>query len=176
MPFSSTALATEINTDPRGYGFAALKASGSDQGIVDSLNLPRDGTAGRVPTNPTAAGGLATGIISVKRNSIRRIELLAIIDNRDFIADSAAANNAGNRLAAGWWESLGQTDNIPLLNDDGTNNIIRQNLNRILVDTNLTQTRLGVLAKKVNASRAEELFGEDYVVSVVNVSTALGRV
>jgi hypothetical protein len=174
MALSLTTLATEINTDPRGYGFAALKAGGNDQGIADALNLLRDGTAGRVPTTPTAAGGQASGIISVKRNFIRRIELLAIIDNRDFIADSSAASNAGNRLSAGWWESLGQSDNIPLLNDDGTNNLIRQNLNRILGDTNGTQTRLAVLAKKIG-SRAEELFGENVTVSNADVAQALGR-
>jgi hypothetical protein len=35
-----TALASEINTDPAGLGYAALKASGSDGGISTLINTP----------------------------------------------------------------------------------------------------------------------------------------
>lgn len=49
MPLAATQLAalkTELNTDPRTYGYAADLASGNDSALVAKLNLPRDGTNG----------------------------------------------------------------------------------------------------------------------------------
>jgi hypothetical protein len=151
MPISLTALATEINTDPRGYGYAEHVASGADSLIADLLNLVR-------------------AEITVRRADIAPVELLEAIDLRDFPATPAGINNA--TLAGSWLESVLQFARIPLLNADGTNNRIRQNLNRLLGDTNGSQTRLGAISRRAG-SRAEELFGVDTRVTSDDVARAL---
>lgn len=161
------ALKTELQTDPRGYGYAA--ANRNDTDMAARINLVRDGSAGTVPTNPTGGNpaGLASGIISIKRPSIPRAELLNAIDTRDLKASPTA-------LEGSVLESILQSDTIALLNDDGSNNLTRQNLNRLLADTQGSQSRLGVIAKR-SASRAEELFGFGAAVSIDDVGRALNN-
>jgi hypothetical protein len=73
-------LKTELQTDPRGYGYASLVALGSDEGLAQLLNVVRDGSVGTVPSTPTAAGGAASGIITVRRNDISGAEILQAVD------------------------------------------------------------------------------------------------
>lgn len=68
-PAQLPALKTELTTDPRGYGYAADITVGNVEALTRKLNLTRDGSTGTVPTNPTAGGGLASGIIRMNNES-----------------------------------------------------------------------------------------------------------
>lgn len=160
-PTQIAALKAELQTDPRGYGYNA--AGRNDTDMKNRVNAVRDGT--NPGTNPTGAGGQASGVISLKRPTIPRQELLNAIDTRDLKASPTV-------LEGSVLESILQSDTITLLNDDGTNNLTRQNLNRLLADTNGSQTRLGTIARR-NASRAEELFGFGVAVTTDEVGLAL---
>lgn len=152
MPISYPALAAEITSDPRGYGYAADVAVGSDTGVKDRLNLPRAG-------------------ITVQRQRVPRQDILEAIDLRDFITNPNQVGNA--TFASGWFESVTQSDQIRLANPDGTPTRVRQNLDRMLGNGNLSQTRLDAVAVKTPSSRAEELFGEGTVVTDTDVQKAL---
>lgn len=71
MPINYAALAAEITTDPNAYGLAALRASGSDQGIADQLNQARAG-------------------ISVDRGTVPAHEVFEAISPAEWAALSAA--------------------------------------------------------------------------------------
>lgn len=161
MAVDLAVLKAELINDPRGYGYNALVRN--DVLMAQIINTVRDGT--NPPANPTADGGTANGLISLKKPSISRFDLINVIDTRDLKASPTV-------LEGSVLESILQSDTITLLNDDGTNNLTRQNLNRLLNDTNGSQTRLGQIARK-NSSRAEEKFGVGTVVSVADIGTAL---
>jgi hypothetical protein len=156
-------LKTELTTDPRGYGYAGPIATGSDQSTADLINTVRDGT--NPPANPTAAGGVASGLVTVRRSNIAATELLEAIDTRDFVTGVTT-------IQASWFESITQAPTIRLMNDDGTNTRVLTNLIRLLNNTNGTQTRLTAVATRPG-SRAEELFGTDQTVSPDQVAHAL---
>lgn len=144
-------LATELQSDPNGYGYAADLASGNDAGLRDKLNLKRDGSN----------GGPA---ISVRRPSIPRQELLDAIDTRDLKANPSI-------LEGSILESILQADTIALANPDGTVARTRQNLNRLLGDTQGSQSRLAALAIETG-SRAQQLFGYSVAVTDTDVAAA----
>lgn len=153
MPFTLAALTTEINTDPTALGYAALKASGNDQGIADLLNIVR-------------------ATISVKRPDCSPAEILEAIDLRDFPASPTGV--ASVPLAQSWLESVTQFARIRLTNDDGTKTTTRKNFDRLVNDTQGSQTRLDAVAVRTG-SRAEQLFGAGVFVTPTNVANALGR-
>ena len=145
-------LRTEIQTDPLAYGYAAFLAAHEPENVAAALNKVRDGTDGKPQ-------------IQVRRIDVAAIEVLEAVDTRDFVASP-------NALQASWFESITQNSTIRLANPDGTQNRIKNNLDRILNDTQGSQTRLNALAKR-NGSRAEKLFGPGTVVSISDVMTAL---
>lgn len=167
MALTTAALRTEITTDPRGYGFAPLVTTGNDQAVADKLNAVRDGT--NPPTNPTAAGGVANGSISIKRPDCTPAEVLEAIDIRDFA--SAPVGVTSIPLTQSWFESITQFARIRLANADGTKTTVRKNIDRIVNDVNLSQTRLDAVAIR-NGSRGEELFGAGVIVTRDDVSAA----
>lgn len=156
-------LKTELTTDPRGYGYAGPISMGSDQSAADIINTIRDGT--NPPTSPTAVGGVASGLITVRRANIQATELLEAVDTRDFVTNATT-------IQASWFESITQALTIRLLNDDGSNTRVLTNLIRLLNNTNGTQTRLQAVATRPG-SRSEELFGTDQQVSTDQIAKAL---
>lgn len=152
MALDYGALKTEIQTDPLGYGYAGYLAAHEPENVAAALNKVRDGTDGK----PT---------IQVRRLDVAAIEVLEAVDTRDFVASP-------NALQASWFESITQNATIRLANTDGTQNRIKNNLDRILNDTQGSQTRLNALAKR-NGSRAEQLFGPGAVVTTADVAAAL---
>lgn len=145
-------LKTEINTDPQTYGYAAWVAASEPENVAAALNKVRDGTDGEAA-------------ILVRRLDVSAIELLEAVDTRDFIASP-------NSLQAAWFESVTQNATVRLANPDGTQNRVKNNLDRVLNDTQGSQTRLNALARR-NGSRAEQLFGTGATVSVSDVQAAL---
>jgi hypothetical protein len=164
MAINHQKLADEYRLDPRGYGYAEDIANGNDGGLMTRGNVVRDGT--NLPTNPTAVDGDPTGRITVRRATVTRAEILNVIDVRDLTNIPQGINP---NLAAAWMESLLQADQIPLTDPDGTVNLIRRNLNRMIGNTNFSQERLDALAMEVG-SRNRELFGQN--VTLNDVSTA----
>lgn len=154
------ALATEINTDPLTYGFAAMKVAGNDQGIADLLNKVRTGADGKPA-------------ISVKRPNCTPAEILEAIDVRDFPASPTGVTSVP--LAQSYLESITQFPTIRLTNDDGSKTLVRKNIDRLVNDTQGSQTRLDAVAVR-NGSRAEQLFGFGVAVSGNDVAASLGRV
>jgi hypothetical protein len=146
------ALKTELTTDPRGYGYAALLAASNWNGVRDALNLARAG-------------------IVIRRSNIVARELLEAIDLRDLLASPAGVVNI--TLAGSWLESITQVGDglIRLLDGAGANTRVKQNLDRLLGNTQGSQTRLNALAVR-DGSRAEELWGESFAVTDGEVETA----
>lgn len=174
MPYNGTLatdrakLRNEINTDPRGYGYATDLESGYIGGVTNRLSALRDGS--NPPSNPTAAGGAADGKITIRKPTVVRFDILEAIDIRDFQSNPNAVGNI--TLAASWFESTTQADTVRLANDDGSKTQTRKNLDRLVGNTNLSQDRLDAVSIK-NGSRVEELFGFGSVVTSLNVSDAL---
>lgn len=151
MPLTPAALKAEITTDPLIYGYGPLFEAGSDGAVADLLNKLRDGTDGEAA-------------ISVKRPDISPVEILEVIDTRDLKASPTI-------LEGSWFESITQYQSVRFVNEDGSNTRVRSNLNRLVVDTNGSQTRLNAIANRVG-SRAEQLFGVGIAVSADDVSRA----
>lgn len=159
MAINYSVLAAEIENDPQTYGYAALVASGSDEGIAALLNKPRDGSDGE-------------SAISVRNPEIAAADLLEAIDNRDWNASIPA-------IESGWFESITQQRTISLLNADGSNNRVLGNLRRMLKQSGDagfqgSRTRVDALANRIG-SRAEQLFGPGTMISALDVAKALGR-
>jgi len=142
MAIDYSALKTEINTDPTARGYAGKE----DNAVAALLNE------------------LQAGIV-IRRDNIAPEEILQAIDVRDFNSTNSTAP------ACSWFESLTQLRQVRLLNDDGTNTKARQNLNRMLDDTNGSQTRFNALQNR-SGSRAEQLFGRYTIISDADVARA----
>lgn len=150
MAIDYAALATEVQLP----AYAALRAAGNDQGIADALNAVQAG-------------------ITIRRQDIAPREVLAAIDLRDLIANPAQVANAA--LAASWFESVTQGEaTIQLSNPDGTDSLLKDNLDRLLGNTNGSQTRFNAVARR-DGSRAEQLFGAGTTIGNADVARALGR-
>lgn len=147
-----TALRTEIQTDPQTYGYAAYVTAGNDEGVAALLNKVRDGTDGEAA-------------ITVRRRDVAPLEILEAIDIRDFTASPGT-------LSASWFESITQYPTVRLANDDGSQTRVKNNLDRVLADTQGSQTRLNAIARR-NGSRAEQLFRTGVVVTYYDVARAL---
>lgn len=153
MPLNATqlqTLKTELNSDPRSYGYAADLASGNDAGLVAKLNLARAG-------------------ITIRRPDCDPAEILEAIDIRDFAASPAGVTN--NQFVASWFESITQFARVRLANADGTKTQVRKNIDRMVNDTQGSQTRLDAVAVRAG-SRAEELFGFGVAVTDTDVANA----
>lgn len=155
-PVQLATLKSEILTDPQTYGYAAHVAAGEPELIAAKLNTVRTGADGE------------TAIV-VKRPDLPPLLLLEAIDVRDLIAPAT-----GNlTLAGSWLESVLQSvQPLRLLNEDGSTTRVRTNLNRMLTDTQGSQTRFDALAQR-NGSRAELLFGFGTIISMAEVGQAL---
>jgi hypothetical protein len=163
MAMTDASLRSELQTDPAGLGYAPYRAAGNHQALADLLNWPRDGV-----TAPPLAGAPAGAAITVRNPSISAADLLEAIDNRDFATTPNAAHVA-------WFESITQQRTIALLNEDGTNNRVLGNLNRLITsDTQGSRTRLLALATR-RGSRAEQLWGPGTVVTIDDIGRALAR-
>lgn len=157
-----TALKSEFVNDPRGYGYSAYWQAGYDGGLAPMINAVRDGS--NPPANPTAAGGTANGSISRFKTTVSPMEIMGVIDVRDFISNASA-------LQAAWFESLMQIAGarIPLADAAGVKTFIRLNLDRAVGNQNGSQIRLDNLAVRFG-SRAEELFWTDMVITIDDIS------
>lgn len=156
------ALRAELQTDPRGYGFGPLidPAIGNDTEVARLLNLPRDGSPDRIPTNPTAVGGTADGKILVDRGYIFPQELANAIVYAEYTGGQAAPRQYIDMIM-----SLPQIDVSPNSNP-------RLGLLAIFAAGSQTRTNIGNVAKKVG-SRAEELFGSGTNISSDQVGKVL---
>jgi hypothetical protein len=162
MAMTDAALRSELQADPAGLGYASHLAAGNHQALADLLNWPRDGV-----TAPPVAGAPTGAAITVRNPSISAADLLEAIDNRDFATSPNAAHVA-------WFESITQQrTTIALLNEDGSNNRVLGNLNRLITsDTQGSRTRLLALATR-RGSRAEQLWGPGTVVTIDDIGRAL---
>lgn len=154
MAIDYAALTTELQTDPQTYGYAAHIASGADGALAALLNIVR-------------TGGDGEAAILVRRNDISAEELLEAIDTRDLKASPTL-------LEGSYLESVLQFRRIILSNDAGTDSRTKSNLDRLVNNTQGSQTRLNALARR-NGSRAEQLFGTRTLITQTDVAIALGR-
>jgi hypothetical protein len=152
MPVVHQALKTELNNDPLTYGYAPLVAAQDYGALADLINKKRDGTDGEAR-------------IDVPRPDITPLELLLIIDTRDFGGSPGVMGGA-------WFTGILTMPVIPLLTPAGAKNLIREGLDRYIANGQLSQTRLDALALRIG-SRAEQLFGVGTVVTPTDVRTAL---
>lgn len=166
MAVDLAALKTELITDPRTYGYAPLVAIEDGNGLADMLNLVRTG----------ANGG---PVITIRLGSIPNKLIREAIVMADMPALSGTPNATAlsvERQQLAWLTGLivGDTT-VRLLNNDGTNGPIIQNLQAMFPAGTGTRTRLVALAQR-NGSRVEELFGERESVTYLNVLHAIRMV
>lgn len=170
MPFDPnnaahlTALRNEITNDPRGYGLAAPYAAGNDTEVRRLMSLVRDGTAGTVPTNPTAAGGVASGIIKLNQLTIDTGSIRAAITKSAY-----DGLTSGNRTWLNWLTGAGFiTISIDTLQQlaglPTTNGSIW-----LTADRTAMNAAMEALLRR-NGSRAEELFGLNTVIDESSVA------
>lgn len=148
MPITPAALKTELLTDPLALGYAASVASRDDSITAAILNKVRNA-------------------ISITRSDVTGSEIVDAIDIRDLSASA-------NVLQGSWFESFTQgAQGIALLKPNGNNTRRLDNLLRIMVNTQGSETRLRALAVR-DGSRAEQLAGEErYTVTAEQVAVAV---
>lgn len=154
-------LATELNTDPNAYGYAAKIAVGDDEGVAAIINTVRDGSNG--------------ASIPIRRSNIASKEIVEAIRVTDYTALPANPNAtqlSNERRFLSWMESLVNASEVRLLNDDGTDTPVISNFQDMFPAGSGTRTRLFTLATR-NGSRAEQLFGANFVVTASDVAKAL---
>lgn len=144
------ALKNEFTNDPAALGYTALGNALNWNGLRDAVNLPRAG-------------------IIIRRTDVQPYEVLEAIDVRDFPAAPTGVNNIP--LAQSWLESITQFPTIRLFNDDDTQTRTKNNLDRLIGNTQGSQTRLNAVGKR-DGSRAELLFGRNISVTDGEVETA----
>jgi hypothetical protein len=156
MPINYAQLTTELQTDPRSYGYAPFIASGSDQTLADMLNLVRTGSN----------GGPA---ISIKRDDVQSSEVYHALELSDLVTNPGASQLQ-------WFSAtLLAAYPIQLLNADGSSTPVRTNILALLKSgASASKTRLGALETRLG-SRAEELFGGRTYINSADVARALGR-
>lgn len=166
------ALKTELQTDPRGYGYNA--AARNDTLMASIIDTVRDGT--NPPATPTAVGGNADGHIDVKRADVKASEIVLAIDLADIAALPTNPNNtqlSTERRSLAYLQMLScMTDPVQLLNDNGTNTPVVSNVANIFTAGSATLTRLNALRFRFG-SRTEELFGRNVSVTIDDIGKAL---
>jgi hypothetical protein len=158
VPVNHAALKSEIINDPRGYSYATWWDVGDDVGVARALNLIRDGSPGTIPANPTAGGGVATGVISVNKGTISTQELV------EAVVQSEMPANANQR---DWLIMVSSGDRVRV--DPGST--ARAGLLAIFPAGTTTRANLTAAAMRP-ASRAEELFGIGTTVTSQDVAKA----
>lgn len=141
MSINYVALKAEITNDPTARGYAGKE----DNAVANLLNEIQAG-------------------ITIRRDNILPNEILEAIDIRDFNANAT-------QPACSWFESVTQLRAIRLLNDDGSNTKTRANLNRMLDDTQGSQTRFNAVQNRTG-SRAEQVLGRNTIVGDADVAVA----
>ena len=152
MTISFPALKTEIQTDPRGYGYAPLVAAGSDSLVATLLNKVRDGTDG-------------FAAITIRRGDIKSSELFESIT----AADWNAIATQGSR---DWLQSIANIPTLRLQLDNGSDTNILAGLKLLFGAGTVTRTNLIAIATR-SGSRTEELFGVGIAVTDQDIARAL---
>ncbi len=142
--FTSAQLASEINTDPAGVGYAAHVAAGADGAVAAQLNAVGAGAPYVVNREPIAAGIFT-----------------ALIDEAEFAAASQGARDYLRMLATGGTIDI-------------NNAIIKGALNALITQAAWPNTRARLIASLTRqGSRAEVLWGVLTTVSATDVAHAL---
>lgn len=149
MAFTKAQLQAEITNDPKGLGYAALKASNSYVALAAKLNA--------------TYGGVAT----VFRNDLQAREILGCLVASEVLAPAAKA------LTATQWTAF-STFLIPGTIDASNGNISALFLALFTnADYPLTRAALIAIGKRVAPTRAEELWGYGTAVSEQDVANAI---
>lgn len=146
------ALATEINSDPAGKGYASPKAVGSDAGIAALLNQAGSGANFQVNTPPITAA-----------------QMLRAIDPAEFKALPADEKVQLQILCSSGSIDLQDANTIAILR-----NIFPAALSGGVPAAPTTRAAVIALVKR-NGSRAEFRFGAGTLISPSDVAIALGR-
>lgn len=145
MAFTLAQLKTEIlTTNPATY--AANVAIGAVGKVAEQLNEVQAG-------------------ISIPRSNITPQEILEAIRVQDL-------NTTTNVVAGSWFESVMQSPSMRLINPNGTDTRVLNNIMFLLANGSHSETRLRALATRTG-SRAEQLWGEGTVVQAQDVQEAL---
>jgi hypothetical protein len=145
MAVDPKALWTECMTDPRSYGYAALRTAQDWVGLAEQLNLVR-------------AGAQGTGAAIVRRRAtIQPQELQEAFHTNDFLDQSPLS---AVHIYRGMYllSLLLSARPLRLLDATGANTRVYGNIKRLLVNSSASETRLDALANE-NISRATELWG-----------------
>lgn len=149
-PAQYTALGAELDNDPVNLGYAPFVAAGNDVALAGMVNHVRDGATPLVIDG--AAIGNVGAAITIRRTDITPEELMEAIDNRDL----GTGTQNTNALAGALLNNILARRTIKLAEVDGSLTRTRQNLNRLILNTQASQTRFDALAIR-NGSRAEQM-------------------
>lgn len=168
MPLSAAQIAilrTELQTDPRGYGYNFTVRNDSD--MAARINAKRDGT--NPPTAPTADGGVAGGAIKFDNATVDTGAIRAAITKAAY-----DGLTTGDRAFLNWLTSAGNlTVGADLLQSlagiPTTNGSIWSTGTRTAMNAAMES-----LLRRFG-SRAEEKFGRGVSVTIDDVAMALNQ-
>lgn len=166
MPLTTAQLAilkTELQTDPRGYGYNA--AGRNDTAMAAIINTARDGT--NAPTTPTADGGAADGSIRLILNTVDTSKVRAVVTQSAFDGLVTATRNyftwlTGSNTITGNASLLQSLAGVPTANGSIWATGDRTAMN----------AAMDAVLRKFG-SRAEEKFGQGVSVTIDDVGNAL---
>jgi hypothetical protein len=144
----TAALASEINSDPAGLGYAALKTAGNDAGIAALLN---------------ALTGAGTGTVFLTAVNVQTL-ILALKSTADWDLLTTSGNN---------WNSIQLLTLVQPLDCSQTE--IQTLLSHVFSGLSANSITALTAAIKRTGSRAEVLFGAGSVIQNTDVAHALGR-
>ena len=149
-------LETEIQTDPRALGYAALLAAGNDAGIAALLNAV------------TGSGAATIALASIDRNTFLKITTAAAIRVATGIGSDGGALAAG--AAVKWGAVLAQARAA----DPGSqiDLTLLPSLGDPSADRVMAPSELAALTTRTG-SRAEVLFGPGTIITPSDISFAL---
>lgn len=161
MPYTLAELKSELTNDPIAYGYAPFMAVRDVDTLYEMINRVRDGTNG------------GPAIIIRKANlSIKELYEAVVMSDMPALSGSpnaAALSTERQRLA--WFTGLASLDTVRILNDDGSNNSVADNLLAMFPVGSGTRTRLIALAQRFG-SRGEQLWGEGVHVAFMDIAFA----
>lgn len=162
-PTQIAVLRTELQNDPRGYGYNSTARNDADMAL--RINTVRDGT--NPPSSPTADGGVASGLIKINNPSVST----ALIRSTVSLAAFGGLVTV-NQAYLEWITNEGALSvNAALLQNlagiPTANSAIWAAGDRVAMNAALEAIM------RHNGSRAEEKFGAGVTVTIDDVSRAL---
>jgi len=152
------------------YTLVQLKAE-----LVNDPTALGYNSVGRNDTDMAAKINLLRVSIQIRRTDVSPSEIWQAINIADMIAIAAAPSAtqlSTERRQLAWLSGIASLATLRLLNDDGTDTPVITMAKSIFTAASPTLVRLNTLSNR-NGSRAEQLYGRDTFIPILDISAAL---